>query len=133
MEPGSLLLQNLDKIYIHVASKQKSKIRQISRRLQESGSNLSGIELMCHAVLGECETDNQLYKFTFMFLAIMVDMLERTEQSLLNNHAETLSFALYSAMHNNIQYRERLFLRQIIGVTVTIITLGICVASQVMI
>ena len=133
MEPGSLLLQKKYKIYNHVSSKQMSKIRQITRRLQESGSHLSGINLLCHTVLGECQTDRQLCKFTFVFLTIMVDMLEQTEQVLLNKYAETLAFILCSALQNNIQCRERQFMRRIIGVTVTVITLGICVASQLVI
>ena len=48
-------------------------------------------------------------------------------------YAETLSFILCSALQNNIQCLERQFVRGIIGVTVTGINLGICVASQLVI
>ena len=133
MEPGSLLLQKKYKIYNHVSVKQMSEIRQITRRQQESGSQLSGINLLGHTVLAECQTDRQLCKFAFVFLPIMVDMLEQTEQVLLNENAETLSLILCSAVQNNIQCHEIQFMRHIIGVTVTVLTLGICVASQLVI
>ena len=58
--------------------RKRVRVRQIKTRLQESGSHLSGNNFLRYTVLGECRTDSQLCKFTFVFLPIMVDMLEQT-------------------------------------------------------
>lgn len=126
MQSGSSLLTNLDKLYAHICHQQRHRIQKLGSRLDYIGSNIAGFQWICETVLSGCQTEQQLVTFAVMFLVLIVGMLERTEQSHLDDTADRISSILCDSMSNNIKFRERKNVFK--GLAMSFLTIGVCLS-----
>ena len=128
MGSGLSLLSSLDTLFTHAYYRKRHIVSKLSSKLNDFGSNMIAFRHLCEAVLCECQTESQLGSFAVMLLVVIVDMLEQSDQSDLNDKADHMSSILCESLTANIKLRHRKNL--CMGLFMSCLTIGICMAIK---
>lgn len=129
MESGSTFLNNLDRLYTYISQKQQCRIRKIDSKINDLGPSIAAFRWVCETIISGCKTERQLVTFAVIFLIVIVRMLERTEQTDLNDKADHISSILCDSMSNIImELRDRKNLYM--GLAMSCLTIGVCLIAQ---